>query len=144
LNKFSRSGSLFKIFWMVSRASQVEGLNFDLIEWDRCNISPILWTKEKTKKNSPPSFNDLSTSASLTEKMDWNDLNFQTFNDKVTLRIFQEFFLLVEAMNIIFTYIYKRDCLYLCTYIPLSGVNCRTNLHQILYRPPPHQLGYGS
>jgi len=30
-----------------------------------------------------------------------------------------------------------------CTYAPLSRPNCRTNLHQILYRPP-HQLREGS
>jgi len=49
-----------------------------------------------------------------------------------------------EAFDIIWIHIsllsyfslYKTDCLF---YVPLSCANCRTNLHQILHRPP-HQL----
>jgi len=37
-------------------------------------------------------------------------------------------------------YIKQTVCTYLCTCFPFSTVNCQTNLHQILHRPP-HQLG---
>jgi len=47
----------------------------------------------------------------------------------------------LSLLSIIYLSIYKKETV--CTFVPLSLANCRTNLHQILPRPP-HQLREGS
>jgi len=66
---------------------------------------------------------------------------------KSSVKLFGFDFVLLKKQSFFFFYllylsIYIKDCSYV-PIVPLSQANCRTNLHQILHRPP-HQLGEGS